>query len=99
MSTTSKRPRPPFPPQDTGEPPGLEEYMSPRPQYQAPEYKPAGKLAGLVALVTGADSGIGRSVALLYAKEGARIAFTYLPEEIADATETATAIEEAGSEA
>jgi NAD(P)-dependent dehydrogenase (short-subunit alcohol dehydrogenase family) len=99
MSTTSQRPRPPFPPQDTGDPPGLEEYMSPRPQYQAPEYMPAGKLTGLTALVTGGDSGIGRSVAVLYAKEGANVAFTYLPEEIPDATETATAIEEAGSKA
>jgi NAD(P)-dependent dehydrogenase (short-subunit alcohol dehydrogenase family) len=99
MSTISKHPRPPFPPQNTGEPPGLEQEMSLRPQYKAPDYKPAGKLKGLTALVTGGDSGIGRSVAVLFAKEGANVAFTYLPEEKADADETVLAIEEVGTEA
>jgi NAD(P)-dependent dehydrogenase (short-subunit alcohol dehydrogenase family) len=99
MSTTSKRPRPPFAPQDTGRPPGLEQDMSPRPQYKAPDYKPAGKLKGLTALVTGGDSGIGRSVAVLFAREGANVAFTYLPDEKPDADETVAAIEKTGTKA
>jgi NAD(P)-dependent dehydrogenase (short-subunit alcohol dehydrogenase family) len=97
--STKEHPRPPFPKQKTGAPPGLEERMSPRPKYEAPEYRAAGKLDGLVALITGGDSGIGRSVAVLYAREGAEIAFTYLPEELADAEETAAACQEAGKEA
>jgi NAD(P)-dependent dehydrogenase (short-subunit alcohol dehydrogenase family) len=73
--------------------------MSPRPEYKAPAYKPAGKLEGLVALVTGGDSGIGRSVAVLFAREDADVAFTYLPEEKDDAEETVEAIKEEGKEA
>jgi NAD(P)-dependent dehydrogenase (short-subunit alcohol dehydrogenase family) len=96
MNKTTDYPKPPFPPQATGAPPGLEQNMSPRPQYEAPRYRAAGKLKGLVALVTGGDSGIGRSVATLFGREGAEVAFTYLPEEAADAEETAYAIEEPG---
>jgi NAD(P)-dependent dehydrogenase (short-subunit alcohol dehydrogenase family) len=72
--------------------------MSPRPQYLAPEYRAAGKLKGLAALITGGDSGIGRSVAVLYAREGANVSFTYLPEEEADARETLEAIHAEGTE-
>jgi NAD(P)-dependent dehydrogenase (short-subunit alcohol dehydrogenase family) len=96
MAKTTTYPRPPFPPQNTGAPPGLEQDMSPRPKYQAPAYRAAGKLEGLVALITGGDSGIGRSVATLFAREGAHVAFTHLPEEAADAEETLQAIEAAG---
>jgi NAD(P)-dependent dehydrogenase (short-subunit alcohol dehydrogenase family) len=66
--------------------------MRPRPAYQAPEYRGAGKLEGRVALITGGDSGIGRAVAVLYAREGADVAIVHLPEELRDARETARAV-------
>jgi len=88
-------PKPPFPRQKLAKP-GLESELKPRPKYQAPRYKPAGKLEGKVALVTGGDSGIGRAVAVLYAREGADVAITALPEEQGDADETRAAIESEG---
>jgi NAD(P)-dependent dehydrogenase (short-subunit alcohol dehydrogenase family) len=91
----ARKPKPPFPVQHQ-EKPGLEKEMSPRPKYEAPKYKPAGKLEGKVALITGGDSGIGRAVAVLYAKEGADVAISYLREEHEDAEETRARVEEAG---
>jgi NAD(P)-dependent dehydrogenase (short-subunit alcohol dehydrogenase family) len=90
-----KEPHPPFPEQHQ-EKPGLEARLDPKPRYEGSKYKPAGKLQGKVALVTGGDSGIGRSVAVLFAREGADIAFTYLPEEREDAQETRRAVEDTG---
>lgn len=78
--------------------PGDEHKMSPQPQSFMENYKPAGKLKGKVALITGADSGIGRAVAIGYAKEGADVAFIYL-EEDKDAEITVQKIEAEGRKA
>src|SRR5215213_5967992 len=72
--------------------PGLESEMRPRPEFDGDDYRPAGKLEGLVALVTGGDSGIGRAVAIAFAKEGADVAIVYLDEHD-DARETAAEVE------
>jgi NAD(P)-dependent dehydrogenase (short-subunit alcohol dehydrogenase family) len=79
--------------------PGLESKVKPRPHYEAPNYPGANKLDGKVALITGGDSGIGRAVAVLFAREGADVAFTYLKEEASDARETKEAIESEGRRA
>lgn len=88
-------PRPPFPKQHQSGP-GIEAELDPRPRYEARRYRPAGKLEGKAALITGGDSGIGRAVAVIYAREGADVAFTYLPEEQSDAEETRAAVEAEG---
>ncbi|HJX01461.1 MAG TPA: SDR family oxidoreductase [Terriglobales bacterium] len=79
--------------------PGIEADIEPRPRYWAPHYRGSGKLLDKVALITGGDSGIGRSVAVLYAREGADVAIVYLPEEQVDAEETREAIENEGRRA
>ncbi|HSV12699.1 MAG TPA: SDR family oxidoreductase [Tepidisphaeraceae bacterium] len=88
-------PKGPFPPQHQGKP-GLESELNPRPQFAAPLYKPAGKLLDKVALITGGDSGIGRAVATLYAREGADVAVVFLPAELTDAQETQRIVQHFG---
>jgi NAD(P)-dependent dehydrogenase (short-subunit alcohol dehydrogenase family) len=96
--TGTPQPKPPFPEQQQ-ERPGLEGRIEPRPRYEAPHYTGSGKLTGKVALVTGGDSGIGRAVSVLFAREGADIAIVYLPEERSDADETVAAVEREGRRA
>jgi len=80
------------------EKPGHEAELEPRPMYEAPAYKGSEKLRDMVALITGGDSGIGRAVAVLYAREGADVAIAYLDEHD-DAAETKRAVEAEGRRA
>ena len=93
-----EQPMSPMPPQHQPKP-GVEAELKPRPNYLAPHYKGAEKLKDKVALITGGDSGIGRAVAVLFAREGADVAFTYLKEEKRDADETKRAVEAEGRRA
>lgn len=93
-----EEPKSPMPAQHQQKP-GEEAKLKPRPRYQAPLYAGAGKLKEKVALITGGDSGIGRAVAVLFAREGADVAFTFLQEEKRDADETKRAIEAEGQRA
>jgi NAD(P)-dependent dehydrogenase (short-subunit alcohol dehydrogenase family) len=93
-----KEPKSPMPAQHQRKP-GIESKLDPRPRYQAPLYKGSGKLNHKVALITGGDSGIGRAVAVLFAREGADVAFTHLRQEAGDAEETRAAIEAEGRRA
>ena len=87
-------PEPPFPKQHQPKP-GLERALDPQPMYDAPFYKGSEKLRGKVAIITGGDSGIGRSVAILYAREGADVVICHLGED-QDALDTQAAIEKEG---
>lgn len=90
--------RPPFPRQPQPEP-GLAARMTPRPDHGEDSYRGTGRLKGRKALITGGDSGIGRAVAIAFAREGADVAISYLPSEAIDAREVIALIEQAGVKA
>jgi NAD(P)-dependent dehydrogenase (short-subunit alcohol dehydrogenase family) len=94
---TTKHPQPAFPGQQQT-PPGETASMDPRPDHGESSYAGHGRLQGKKAVITGADSGIGRAVAIAYAREGADVLISYLSED-ADAQETARLVEEAGRQA
>jgi NAD(P)-dependent dehydrogenase (short-subunit alcohol dehydrogenase family) len=83
------------PPQHQDQQPGIESEMTPQPRAVDPEYRASGKLRGKVALISGGDSGIGRAVAVVFAKEGADVAIAYLNEH-EDAEETKRLVEAEG---
>ncbi|MFV0131368.1 SDR family oxidoreductase [Streptomyces sp. HMX112] len=95
---TTRHPRPDFPDQEQRHP-GWTGPMDPPPDHGEDSYTGSGLLEGRAAVVTGGDSGIGRAVCLAYAREGADVLFTHLPEEEDEARETARLVEEAGRKA
>src|SRR4051812_41919044 len=94
MDPREKGPKPPHA-TEYQEYPGTEAEMDPKPDYGEESYQGTGKLTGKAAIITGGDSGIGRAVALAFAREGADVLISYLSEE-ADAQETVRVVEAAG---
>ena len=98
VDPTTKYPQPPFEKQSQ-EWPGLASRMNPRPDHGEQSYVGSGRLLGRKALITGADSGIGRAAAIAYAREGADVVLSYFPTEEPDAKEVVDLIHEAGRKA
>jgi NAD(P)-dependent dehydrogenase (short-subunit alcohol dehydrogenase family) len=97
---TQQYPQPEYPEQDQRDQhPGLEAEMQPKPDYGEETYRGTGRLEGKAAIITGGDSGIGRAVALAFAREGADVLISYLEEEEPDAQETAQVVEVSGKKA
>jgi NAD(P)-dependent dehydrogenase (short-subunit alcohol dehydrogenase family) len=97
---TQQYPQPEYPEQDQRDQhPGLEAEMQPKPDYGEETYRGTGRLEGKAAIITGGDSGIGRAVALAFAREGADVLISYLEEEEPDAQETAQVVEASGKKA
>ncbi len=98
VDPTTKYPKPPF--KGQSQPwPGLASQMDPRPDHGETSYKGSGRLAGLKALITGGDSGMGRAAAIAYAREGADVAINYFPTEEPDAREVIALIKAEGRKA
>lgn len=96
--TDKQYPTPPFSSQQQDQTPGLTAPMQPQPDHGEKSYRGSGRLAGKAAIITGGDSGIGRAVAIAFAREGADVLIAYLDEDD-DARETARWVEEAGRRA
>jgi NAD(P)-dependent dehydrogenase (short-subunit alcohol dehydrogenase family) len=98
QNPVNRHPHPELPEQAL-EWPGLESEMDPRPDYGEETYQGSGRLTGKAAMITGGDSGIGRAVALAFAREGADVLISYLEAEESDAQEAVRVVEEAGKKA
>src|SRR5215210_7237093 len=97
---TQQYPQPEYPEQtQMDQHPGLEQEMRPEPDYGVETYRGSGKLEGKKAVITGGDSGIGRAVALAFAREGADVVLSYLQDEEPDAEEAARSVEDSGRKA